>query len=87
MQFISPPRDSTYFNANIFDELQTDITKFSSEDLIMLTGDLNARAGCALDYVDTDPCTNIPGDDNLLLLHTPRPVSYTHLTLPTSDLV
>ena len=38
----------------------------------MLTGDLNARTGCALDYVDTDPCTNIPGDDNLLPLHTLR---------------
>ena len=40
----------------------------------MLTGDLNARAGCALDYVDTDPSTNtrIPGDDNLLPLHTLR---------------
>ena len=70
MQFISTPRDSTYSNPNIFDDLQTDITKFSSEGLIMLTGDLNARTGCALDYVDTDLCTNIPGDDNLLPLHT-----------------
>ena len=39
----------------------------------MLTGDLNARTGCALDhYVDTDPFTHIPGDDNLPPLHTLR---------------
>lgn len=67
-----PPRDSPYFNPDIFDDLQTDIAKFSSEGLIMLTGDLNARTGCGLDYVDTDPCTHIPGDDSLPPLHAQR---------------
>ena len=38
----------------------------------MLTGDLNARTGCGLDYVDTDPCAHIPGDDSLPPLHAQR---------------
>lgn len=54
----------------ILDDLQTDIAKFISEGLFMLTGDLNARTGCALVCVETDPCTHIPGDENLPPLHT-----------------
>ena len=54
----------------ILDHLQTDIAKFSSEGLFMLTGDLNARTGCARVCVETDPCTYIPGDENLPPPHT-----------------
>jgi hypothetical protein len=56
-----PPRGSPYFNSDIFTDLEKDITKFSTEGLIMLTGDLNARTGSALDFVNTDHCIHIPG--------------------------
>ena len=46
-----PPRESPYFNSDFFDGLQNDIAKYSSEGHILLTGDFNARTGCALDYV------------------------------------
>ena len=36
-----------------------------------MAGDLNARTGCELDFVDVDLCTPIPGD-NLPPLPTPR---------------
>jgi len=52
---------SPYFNSVIFTDLEKDITKFSSEGRIMLTGDLNARTGSALDFVDTDHCIHLPG--------------------------
>ena len=29
----------------------------------MLTRDLNARTGCALDYLDIDQCIHVPGDN------------------------
>ena len=57
-----PPRESPYFNSDIFDDLQNDIAKYSSEGHILLTGDFNARTGCALDYVDVDNCIHVPGD-------------------------
>ena len=56
-----PPQDSPYFNPDIFTDLEKDITKFSTEGLIMLTGDLNARTGCVPDFDDSDFCTHIPG--------------------------
>ena len=58
-----PPRDSPYFNPDIFDELQTDITKFSSKGFGLLEGDFNARTGCAQDFIDIDQCIHMPGDN------------------------
>ena len=58
-----PPRDSPYFNPDIFDELQNDITKFSSKGFGLLEGDFNARTGCAQDFIDIDQCIHIPGDN------------------------
>ena len=56
-----PRWGSPYFNSDIFTDLEKDITKFSAEGLIMLTGDLNARTGSALDFVDSDHCIHVPG--------------------------
>lgn len=50
----------------ILDDLETDIANLN----FMLTGDLTARTGCARVCVETDPCTHIPGDENLPPLHT-----------------
>ena len=58
-----PPRDSPYFNPNIFDDLENDIAYYSAEGFIMLTGDFNARTGSALDFVDIDQNNHIPGDN------------------------
>lgn len=55
-----PPRSSPYFNSDIFTDLKK-TTKFSAEGLIMLTGDLNATTGSALDFVDTDHYIHVPG--------------------------
>ena len=42
-----PRAISPYFNPDTFDELQNDITKFSSKGFVLLAGDFNARTGCA----------------------------------------
>ena len=69
-----PPRDSPYFNPDIFQELQNDIAKYSLLGFVIVAGDLNARTGCPLNFVDVDLCTHIPGD-NLPLLPTPRRIN------------
>ena len=56
-----PPWGSPYYNSDIFTDLEKDITKFSAEGLIMLIGDLNARTGSALDFVNSDHCIHVPG--------------------------
>ena len=66
-----PPRDSPYFNPDIFHDLENDIVKFSTKGFIMLTGDFNARTGCVLDFVDLDQNIHIP-DDNLFPKHNLR---------------
>ena len=53
-----PPRDSPYFNPDIFDEFQYDIAKYSTDGQ-----NFNARTGYALDYVDIDHCVHILGDN------------------------
>lgn len=52
--YLHTPQDTPYFGPDIFNDLEKDITKFSAEGLIMLAGDLNARTGCVLDFVNTD---------------------------------
>lgn len=54
MCYLHTPQDTPYFGPDIFNDLEKDITKFSAEGLIMLAGDLNARTGCVLDFVNTD---------------------------------
>ena len=56
-----PPRDSPYFNPDIFFDIETDITFFHSKGSTMLAGDFNARTGKANDFIDVDNCNRIPG--------------------------
>lgn len=60
-----PPKDSPYFNPDIFHDLESDIAKFSKDGFVILAGDFNARTGCALDFVANDNCPHIPGDNIL----------------------
>ena len=46
-----PPEKSTYFEKEIFDELENDIALFSLKGHIMILGDLNARTGKLDDFV------------------------------------
>ena len=52
-----PPRDSPYFDADVFVEHETDIALFSSEGFVLIAGDLNSRTGCGLDYYDEETST------------------------------
>ena len=40
-----PPINSKYYNSELFEELENDISEFSSMGQIVLLGDLNARTG------------------------------------------
>ena len=61
-----PPRNSPYFNIDVFNDLENDIAKFSNEGYVILSGDLNARTGSALDHKEEDPSVHIPGDMPIL---------------------
>jgi endonuclease/exonuclease/phosphatase (EEP) superfamily protein YafD len=40
-----PPEKKTYFDTEIFDNLENEITSFSAKGDVMLVGDFNARTG------------------------------------------
>ena len=61
-----PPRNSPYFNIDVFNDLENDIAKFSNEGYVILSGDLNARTGSALDHIEEDASVHIPGDMPIL---------------------
>ena len=46
-----PPENSKDFDPQIFDDLDQDISIFSTNGFVMLLGDLNARAGSHPDYI------------------------------------
>ena len=58
-----PPKESPYFNSDIFHKLEGDIAKLSKDDYILLADDFNARTGCLLDSIDSHSCHHIPGDN------------------------
>ena len=58
-----PPRNSLYFDPDTFHDLENHIAKLSEEGYIILTGDFNARAACTFDYIDSDNCPYVPGDN------------------------
>ena len=58
-----PPRDSPYFDPDTFHNLENDIPNLSEDGHVILTGDFNARTACALDFIDSDDCVHIPGDN------------------------
>ena len=49
-----PPINSKYYNSELFEELENDISEFSSMGQIVLLGDLNARTGKYNHYIADD---------------------------------
>ena len=49
-----PPEKSKYFDQEIFEELENDITHFSSKGNLIILGDLNARTAKLADYVSNE---------------------------------
>ncbi len=49
-----PPRESPYYNEDIFSTLQSEIIYFQSLGPVLLMGDLNARTGREADYISSD---------------------------------
>ena len=49
-----PPINSKYYNSELFEELENDISDFSSMGQIVLLGDLNARTGKYNHYIADD---------------------------------
>ena len=46
-----PPEKTTYFDTEIFDNLENEITSFSAKGDVMLVGDFNARTGKLNDFI------------------------------------
>ena len=64
--FYIPPQESPYYS-NQFDELESEIARFSSIGNILLMGDANSRTGGPeplLDYILDDSSKYIPGLEN-----------------------
>lgn len=62
-----PPADSTYSkrtDENILDHIESDIHKYKNKGEIILMGDLNARTGDNLDYIENDSDKHIPTDND-----------------------
>ena len=57
-----PPHNSSHFNSDIFDQLQTDVTNYATKGFILLLGDFNARTGNYTDTVSKDGNDNIKND-------------------------
>ncbi len=57
-----PPHDSPYYQEECFLQLQRDILHFQSKGNIITCGDLNARTGREIDYVNTTDNGHIFGD-------------------------
>ena len=36
----------------------------SEDGYVILAGDFNAQTACALDFIDSDDCVHIPGDNH-----------------------
>ncbi len=49
-----PPEKSDYFDDEIFDELENDITSFARKGNVMILGDLNARTATSADFISKD---------------------------------
>ena len=62
------PQSSQYINKldiNILETIEKDIIeKYGSKGDIIITGDLNARTGSELDYIQDDDSSHIPVDEN-----------------------
>ena len=49
-----PPHNSPYFSFDLFEELEKDISPFTSRGSILLLGDMNARTGKYNDFLDAN---------------------------------
>lgn len=61
-----PPSNSKYFDLEIFDQLEQDITDFSSTGSIILMGDFNSRTGKYCDTVSQEGNNVITNDQSEL---------------------
>lgn len=48
-----PPNESPYYSDEIFQTLQSEILQFQSQGSILLMGDMNARTGREIDYIES----------------------------------
>ena len=55
-----PPINSNYYDSELFEELENDISEFSSMGQIVLLGDLNARTGKYNDHIADDKIDALP---------------------------
>ena len=58
-----PPRDSPYFDPDIFEDLENDINTFKNNYSVVLVGDFNARTGTEIDFLIDEHNNFIPSDD------------------------
>lgn len=61
----APPSDSSYYDDQFFDNLQTEIITFQAQGKVLLCGDFNARTGSEPDYTDAGGNHHIFGHPSL----------------------
>ena len=58
-----PPKDSLYYNPDIFSNLEHDINIFQKDYSVILALVLNARTGIENDFITSNSCNFIPGNN------------------------
>ena len=71
-----PPRDSPYFDPDIFEDLENDINTFKNNYSVVLVGDFNARTGTEIDFLIDEHNNFIPSDDPPLPTEIPNRKSF-----------
>ena len=69
---------SPYFHPDTFHDLENDIAKLSEDGYIILAGDFNARRASTLDYIDSDNCPYVPGNNLLPRQNLKRRKNFDH---------
>lgn len=62
-----PPIDSPYYEEEYMNNLYTDISHFQAQGNVLLCGDLNARTGSEIDFLDTQGNIHVFGQNHMHL--------------------
>ena len=62
-----PPHNSPHFNSDIFDQLENDITNYTTKGFVLLLGDFSARTGKYVDTVSKDGTITLKMTDQKFL--------------------
>lgn len=67
-----PPLESPYFQEETFQNIEREISHFQAQGNVLLMGDLNARTGAELDFIESHGSRFITGNNHLYPSHPSR---------------